>query len=152
MDGSSDKLKMCQQENILPTLWLAIDEISMAMLHILALLSQVCGKVQPHNGNVDPTIPFRSINILLLGDFHLFEPVGQKLTALYSKPKLGKAEKKSAVLRRNLLYAQFETIMTLMQQMRITDEKWMKILQRAQKGDCSKLDLGEIRSLVLHDP
>jgi len=47
---------------------------------------------------------------------------------------------------------QFETVINLCQQMRMTDETWIGILQRAREGDCSELDIQEIRKLILTNP
>jgi len=47
---------------------------------------------------------------------------------------------------------QFETVINLCQQMRMTDQTWIGILQRAREGDCSELDIKEIRKLILTNP
>ena len=47
------------------------------------------------------------------------------------------------------IYVQFETVVTLTEQMRITDNVWRQILECSRVGDCTKDDLQEIRKLVL---
>jgi hypothetical protein len=47
------------------------------------------------------------------------------------------------------IYRQFDTVIKLHRQNRITDPIWNEILQRARTGTCTSDDLQEIRSLVL---
>lgn len=88
--------------------------------------------------------PLAGLSALLLGDFHQFPPIGGRNRALYSQnPQSSKSQ-----LGRNL-FLQFETVVELRQQMRVTDVVWDNILQRARNGACTYEDLAEIRRLVL---
>ena len=151
MDKSSKKLKQRREDNISSTLWLAVDEISMMTTTLMALAHQVCGRVRNGDGRIDSTTPFGGLNVILLGDFHQFAPVGNPREALYRRAQPGRTEKKTAVVGRNL-YSQFDTVITLTEQRRITDPQWMDILQRARTGDCTKEDLREIRKLIITNP
>jgi hypothetical protein len=50
------------------------------------------------------------------------------------------------------IYTQFETVINLTEQKRITDKVWMDILQRSRVGECTSNDLKEIRKLIITDP
>jgi hypothetical protein len=49
------------------------------------------------------------------------------------------------------LYLQFQTVVLLNWQMRITNNHWTHILHRARTGDCSADDINTIQQLVLTD-
>ena len=136
-----------RQDNIEHKEWLAIDEISMLMTDLLMLTSQVTGFVKTGNGRADATVPFGGMNVILLGDFHQF-PVANSRASLYASPSVSSKETTTRVLGRNI-YVQFETVVTLTEQMRITDNVWRQILDHSRMGDCTKDNLQEIRKLVL---
>ncbi|KAG2750955.1 hypothetical protein P692DRAFT_20727611 [Suillus brevipes Sb2] len=82
--------------------------------------------------------------VVVLGDFHQFPPVAGHNRALYSqRPTSNKCQ-----LGRNI-YTEFNTVINLSQQIRITDPVWLDILGRARIGACTSEDLSEIRRLVL---
>jgi hypothetical protein len=85
-DDSQKHVKVRRKKNILPPLWLAIDEVGMCTLNLLTLLSQVAGKVKVDDGKANTTVPFGGLNVLIMGDFHQFPPVGSPHVALYRKP------------------------------------------------------------------
>ena len=151
MDSSSKAMKQRRKENIEPPLWLAVDEVSMMTTSIMTLVSQVSGRVRNGNGAMDSTVPFGGLNLILLGDFHQFEPVANTRSSLYSRPRSDQKEKLTSVIGRNL-WSQFDTIITLTEQKRIIDAGWMETLNRSRTGDCTKEDLHEIRKLVLTNP
>lgn len=151
MDKSSKAIKQRREENIGPIGWVAIDEVSMMTTSQMALMSQVAGKVRNGDSSINSTVPFGGLNVILLVDFHQFEPVGNPHESLYSQPRPGRTEKQLSVIGRNL-YSQFDTVVTLTEQRRITDLSWEKTLWRARTGDCTREDLHEIRKLVLTNP
>jgi hypothetical protein len=90
------------------------------------------------------TLPFGGLSVLIAGDFHQFPPVGNINRALYSQfPNTSCSQ-----LGKNI-YEQFITVVTLHQQMRIVDPVWDQLLQRARVGECTSIDLDEIRHLLL---
>lgn len=125
MDSSSKAIKQRREENIAPIEWLAVDEISMMTTSMMALISQVAGKVRNGNGAMDSTVPFGGLNLILIGDFHQFEPVANPRSSLYSQPRSDRKEKLTSVIGRNL-WAQFETVVTLTEQKRIIDPGWRR--------------------------
>ena len=148
--STSKDIKTRREQNIVNTLWLAIDEISMLTAETLTHTSQVTGFVKTGAGQIDSSILFGGMNVILLGDFHQFPPVANPRAALYSSPASSKSESSARLMGRNI-FSQFETVVTLTEQMRITDGEWMSILGRARTGDCSSSDLQKIRKLVLSD-
>ena len=136
------------QDNIEHKEWLAIDEISMLTTDLLTLTSQVTGFVKTGNGRANTTVPFGGMNIILLGDFHQFPPVANSRASLHVSPSISFKETTTRVMGCNI-YMQFETVVTLTEQMRIMDNVWRQILEHSRMGDCTKDDLQEIRKLVL---
>ena len=84
IDHSSVELKRRQEENICSTECLVINEISRVMTTVLSLMSQVAGRAH----NVDYTVPFGGLSMVLLEGFHQFSLVGNLQMSLYSLPKL----------------------------------------------------------------
>jgi len=146
-DNSSKTVKERRTKNISATEWLAVDESGMCTTDVLTLLSQVCGKVRAGDGSATSTAPFGGLNVLLMGDFHQFPPVGNSNAALYC-PALSR----NTSIVGKAIYLQFETVIMLVKQERITDYVWMHLLQRARIGECTKADVAEIRALVLSNP
>ena len=107
---------------------------------------KVCGHVKAGDGRADATIPFGSINVILFGDFHQFPLVRNVTGALYCNKN---TTKRASI--GHAIYQQFETVITLTEQMRIRDTRWMELLARAREGECTEEDLKIIKSLVLTD-
>ena len=146
-DNANKKIKERRKNNLCGLEWLAIDEAGMCTLDLLTLLSQVAGKSRIDNGTADSTVPFGGLNILLMGDFHQFPPVGNSNAALYCSPPA----RNTAVVGKSI-YLQFNTVIDLNHQKRITDTVWNGVLQKVRVGNCSREDLDEIRKLILTNP
>jgi hypothetical protein len=123
------------------------DEMGMCTLNLLALLSQVAGKARVDDGRADVTVPFGDLNVIMMGDFHQFLPVGASNAALYCPP----VARNTATVRK-AIYLQFETVIDLAQQWQITDEEWMNILARLRDGECTKQDIHKIHKLIITNP
>lgn len=142
----------------------AADEMSLLTTDLLYFLSQITSAFRATEGaftlniiniffeatdspGIPPqllTTPFAGLSAMILGDFHQFPPIAGHHRALYSQnPQSAKSQ-----LGRNI-YLQFDTVIQLKQQIRITDTIWNDILQRARIGACTSDDLSEIRRLVL---
>jgi len=146
-DSSGKEIRDCRVLNLVPASWIAIDESSMCTLDSLTLLSQVAGKVHVGEGVAMSTAPFGGLNVMLMGDFHQFPPVGNTNAALYSNPPV-----QNTAIVGKAIYLQFETVINLTQQWRITDFRWMEILENARQGECTREDIEEIRKLVIAKP
>ncbi|RDB26275.1 ATP-dependent DNA helicase pfh1 [Hypsizygus marmoreus] len=136
-----------RMKNIGCTRYLIIDEFSMLMKDILCMLSQILGEHFNDEDYASTTTPFGNVNIILCGDPHQFPPVRTAKAALYSKQH----SSKNHVVGRHL-YEQFDTVVNLSQQLRITDPRWMELLTRLRTGDCTEADLMLVRSLIVTDP
>ncbi|KAF4616631.1 hypothetical protein D9613_008796 [Agrocybe pediades] len=90
--------------------------------------------------------PFGGMHIILT--VHQFPPVGNKNAALYVERE---ADNTHAALGR-AIFKQFETVVILKQQNRVTDLGWTNILNRLRVGRCTEDDITEIRRLVLSNP
>lgn len=126
-NDSSKSLQDRRTANLKPPLWLAIDEIGMCTHDIFTLLSQVAGITRGDTPGADSTTPFGGLNMLLMGDFHQFPPVGASTSALYCTPQL-----RNTVSVGKNLYEQFETVINLTEQNHITDSVWSELLARAR--------------------
>jgi hypothetical protein len=116
----------------------------MCTVDLFTLLSQVCDKVRVGDTTAAAMVPFRGLNITILGNFHQFPPVGRRSSILYCN-----------TFTRNItvfgkgIYLQFQTVINLHKQERILDNTWRNILQQAQIGECTPYDLVEIQKLVM---
>lgn len=135
-----------RRANMASVLWLTIDEKSMLNCFQLSQLSQVMSIVRTGIFSVEPSIPFRGVNVALLSDFHQFPPIANSKNVLYNpSPEIHNAQ-----IGRTL-FEQFETVIHLDEQMRITDPIWDSILTRARTRECTANDLAEIELLVLEN-
>ena len=136
-----------RQDNFSNVLWLTIDKKSMLTTPNLLLLSKTIGVVRSGLQSTVPSIPLGGMSTILLGDFHQFPLISSKQNTLYctsvvkDNPQLGRA-----------LYKQFDIVIKLEEQMRITDQVWVDILWQSQTGDCTGEDISEIKRLVLLNP
>jgi hypothetical protein len=92
-------------------------------------------------------MPFGGLNVILLSDFHQFPPVGGQNVALYCEP----VQRNTATIGK-AIYLQFETVVILHEQKRITDIEWQVILDRSREGECTESDLQTIRKLIIMNP
>jgi len=146
-DNLGKDIKDCRIFNLLLPSWIAIDEVGMCTVDLITLLSQVAGKVHASDGSVDSTTPFRGLNMMLMGDFHQFPPVGNSKAALDSNP----LSRKTTIIGK-AIYTQFQTVINLTQQWHIRDSRWIEIIQNARQGECTQEDIEEIRKLVIARP
>jgi GTPase SAR1 family protein len=144
---SRKDIRARRDKNLGVPMWLAIDEMGMLTKDLMTYLSQVAGIVRTGDGRADSTIAIGGMNVLLMGDFHQFPPVGHSNASLYSSqnPRL------NCAIGENI-YNQFDTVIELVQQKRITDPVWLEVLQNVRMGDCTPENLSEIRRLVLTNP
>ena len=140
----SKEMGCWRKTNMSSILWLTVDEMSMLTALQLAWLSQVTSIICTGIFSTEPSIPFRGISIVLLGDLHQFPPIANTNREQYS-PSLSDH---TAHLSRTL-FEQFETVVCLEKQIRIWDPIWEDILMCTQTGECSADDLAEIDHLIL---
>ena len=125
--------------------YLIVDEFSMLTKQMLACVSEVVTSVAMNLGIGDDKLPFGGLNVILAGDPHQFPPVGNPTGALYVclPNEIGKG----AIGR--MIYEQFETVVTLEEQKRVTDAGWNDMLLRLREGACTLEDVQMVESLIL---
>ena len=128
--------------------FIIIDEISMADKVMLYCTSEIVGWAMGKEGKGSAEDPFGGANTILTGDFHQFPPVGNASGALYVDKK---DDSERAHIGRSI-FKQFDTVVILDKQKRVTDAKWSNILSRLQVGQCDHNDIEEIQKLVLTNP
>lgn len=132
--------------------FLIIDEISMVSKKLMAALSENIGRARAHLPDHSTPKPFGGLNVILFGDMHQFPPViGGVSSALFVPTRrcdIGDKKKKDAIKGRSI-YLQFETVVKLRKQVRIVDEKWRNLLQKARHGNCGADDIRYLRHLIL---
>jgi len=129
--------------NILSKRYLIVDEASMLTTDLITMTSQVTGQIHADNGMTDATIPFGGMNVII-GDFHQFPPVAKTTSTVYND-----TNKRMTAKIGRAIYLQFDTVVILQQQMRISDIGWMEILSRLREGECTEEDIKAIRQLVM---
>jgi len=124
-----------------------IDEISMVSRQMFTKLSGIISQAKAGDGTGTEE-PFGGLNVILVGDFHQFPPVTTKaLTALYW-PCNPEKDTNSNMLGRKL-YEQFDTVVRLKTQVRVTDPEWLDLLQHAWHGTCQESHITMLCHLVL---
>jgi PIF1-like helicase len=130
--------------------YLIIDEISMVSRDLLAKLSRIISKAKAH-GEISHDKPFGGVNVIIFGDLHQFPPVAGRNSAPLYWP-INQAMDTEDEMSGTVIYEQFQTVVKLRKQVRITDPRWQELLHRARSGDCTEEDLKLLRSLILTNP
>ena len=145
-----DEAKKKLQEFWREVRYLIVDEFSMLSRSFLATLSRnisigLEGASYAHQGH-----SFGGLNVILCGDLHQFPPVAcAKSEALYHPINLVKDSDASKIGRR--IYEEFSTVVTLREQMRVTDQEWRDFLVRLRYGRVQRGDLTMLRTLLLQN-
>ena len=149
LDRSSKASTEKRHANMRGKEFLIVDEVSMEDKSMAYCLSEIVGKSRAQEEKGRPHEPFGSMHVIKTGDFYQFPPVGNPTGALYvDRPD---KDNKQALLGREI-FLQFDTVVILDKQNRITDKTWMDIMRRARVGECNANDLHEIEKLVLSNP
>jgi len=127
--------------------YLIIDEISMVSRKMFAKLSRIISRAKEHQGKTTDE-PFGGLNVIVVGDFHQFPPVAAKPTAPLYCPCDAEKDSDIDMLGRKL-YEQFDQVVRLKTQVRVTDSEWLDLLQHVQYGSCTEAHLSMLRELVL---
>lgn len=130
--------------------YLVLDECSMFSRSFFAHLSRniSIGKT----GASDLDKPFGGINVILCGDFHQFPPVASAKNApLYHFELFDNHSRLDDALGREI-YEQFNIVVRLTEQVRVTDPVWLSFLRRLRNGEVSAEDVEMLRELVLTNP
>ena len=105
---------------------LRVDKMSLLITETLALLNKVLSIVRSMEVDVDETVLFSDLGMLLTGDFHQFPPIAQLKTLLFSsRPPTALAQVGQEI------FEQFKTVIELIEQKRISDPIWNAIIDCA---------------------
>ncbi|TFK78127.1 hypothetical protein K466DRAFT_457325, partial [Polyporus arcularius HHB13444] len=140
----SDEARTLLQESWRLRRYLIIDEYSMLSKSFLAvLLRNIAVGLEGREDN-----GLTSLNIILCGDLHQFPPVAVSPTEALFKPINLEHDPPDRMLGRKL-YEEFNTVVILKEQMRVTDPVWRDFLDHLRYGTVQKHHINMLRTLVL---
>lgn len=147
INKSSVQTQNKRKRNIEGKFFLIEDEVSMEDKTLSYDASKAVSQIKGgESGDSTAHNPYGGMHVIKFGDFHQFPPVGKTGAALYCEEKNN--ERPKAKLGREI-FLQFDTVVFLDEQVRVTDAAWSDILQRLRIGQCNEEDIEEIRSLVI---
>ena len=92
--------------------------------------------------------PFGGLNVILVGDFHQFPPIATKPSAALYWPCNPDKDTDKDMLGRKL-YEQFDMVVHLKTQVRVTDSEWLDLLQHVRHGNCKENHIAMLQQHVL---
>ena len=128
--------------------YLIIDEYSMQAKNFFALLSRNVSIAKEGSPESAHQKSFGGINVIICGDPHQFPPVARAIRdALFYPSDEFRDSHESQVGR--AIYEEFETVVVLKEQMRVTDNVWHEFLQHLRHGQVKEHHLKMLRKLVI---
>jgi hypothetical protein len=91
---------------------------------------------------------FGGINIILCGDLHQFPPVAESRREYLYRPNVLATDPLDCQIG-GAIYEEFDTIVILKQQMRVTDPIWHNLLTNLRNGEVQETDLHTLRELII---
>lgn len=131
--------------------YLIIDEMSMIGKTFLAKLSRNISIGKMLEGSAVSPQSFGGINVILCGDFHQFPPVAVSPSEALYVPGRPQSERTLCQLGR-AIYEEFQTVVILQEQMRVTDKIWLDFLNHLHMGRVQEQHMAMLRELVLTNP
>ena len=129
--------------------FLICDEVSMCTKQLKYRGSEIVTRVRATEGVGCASECFGGMDVIDFGDFHQFPPVGNYGATLYcDRPDTDNAH----ALKGRSIFLEYDHVVILREQMRITDEVWTGILSRLRVGECTEDDIKEVQKLVLTNP
>jgi hypothetical protein len=148
-DSSNNALKKRRMQNIGGCQFLICDEISMCTKQVKYRGSEIVSRVRALEGVGHGSESFGGMDIIDFGDFHQFPPVGNPSAALYcDRPDTDTAH----ALQGRSIFLEYDNVVILREQMRVTDDVWTGILSRLRVGECTEDDIKAVNGLVLTNP
>lgn len=149
VESTNQTTQKRRRQNIGGRQFLITDEISMCTKQIKYRGSEIVSKVRASEGVGNRSECFGGMDTMDSGDFHQFPPVGNPTAALYcDRPETDDAH----ALKGRSIFMEYDKVVILREQMRVTDEVWTGILSRLRVGDCTEDDINEVKKLVLSNP
>ena len=149
VDAGHQSIQRRRKQNIFGKQFLICDEVSMCTKQLKYRGSEIVTRVREAEGVGIASECFGGMDVIDFGDFHQFPPVGNPTAALYcERPDTDDAH----ALQGRSIFTEYDQVVILTEQMRITDDVWTGILSRLRVGECTESDMEEIQKLVLTDP
>jgi hypothetical protein len=149
VNSSNQSTQKRRKHNICGRQFLITDEVSMCTKQLKYRGSEIVSHVRGLEGIGNRSECFGGMDTIDFGDFHQFPPVGNPSAALYcDRPDTDDAHS----LKGRSIYLEYDKVVILREQMRVTDDVWTGILSRLRVGDCTEDDINEVRKLVLTNP
>lgn len=146
LEKANEKSKNKRKEHMAGKVALIIDEISMVTKLLFANASEAASYTRKKEGHENADLPFGGLHAILTGDFHQFPPIGGD--PLYST----KDAKDNKTIFGGEIYRQFDTVILLEEQNRVTDLVWTQLLARLREGACTPNDVLELEKLIISNP
>jgi hypothetical protein len=149
VETGSPSVRKRRKQNIGGRQFLICDEVSMCTKQLKYRGSEIVARVRAAEGEGTVSESFGGMDVIDFGDFHQFPPVGNPSAALYcDRPETDDAH----ALKGRSIFTEYDKVVILREQMRITDDVWTGILSRLRVGECTEDDIDEIQKLVLTNP
>jgi hypothetical protein len=147
--SNSQSTQKKRKQNICGRQFLITDEVSMCTKQLKYRGSEIVSAIRAAEGVGNRSECFGGMDTIDFGDFHQFPPVGNPTAALYcDRPYSDDAHG----LKGRSIFLEYDKVVILREQMRVTDDFWTEILSRLRIGDCTKNDIDEVQKLVLTNP
>ena len=148
----SDVVKRKLQDFWKNVRYLIIDEYSMLSKSFLKVLSRNISIGLEGSPMAKEGLSFGGLNVILCGDLHQFPPVAcAKAEALYYPNNPAKDSLDMQIGRR--IYEEFNTVVILKEQMRVSDKPWREFLDHLRHGCVEVRHLQMLRKLLVqHRP
>ncbi|KIK14205.1 hypothetical protein PISMIDRAFT_17458 [Pisolithus microcarpus 441] len=125
--------------------------MSMLGKTFLARLSHNIAIAKMTEGGIPSSDSFGGVSVIMCGNFHQFPPVAVGASEPLYVP--GNAQRDSTLSQvGRAIYEEFQTVVTLKQQIRVTDEVWRDFLRHLRMGRVQQHHLEMLRTLVLTNP
>ena len=121
-----------------------VDEMSMLVKDFFALLSRNASRGKRDLNNSS----FGGVNVVILGDFHQFPPVARSIQDALYYPSNVETDSLQSQIGRSI-YEEFQTVVTLKEQKRVSDPIWLRFLRHLRTGQVCDEDLKMLRSMPL---
>ena len=125
-----------------------VDEVSMIGCIHLNKISKCLTSAKHAN----PDLPFGGVDVIFLGDFMQFPPIGDyPLYSDWDDDNVTAPKTKSEIERRlgQNLWRQVNRIVLLDEQMRVTDRQYQDLLNRLREGECTDSDFEMLNKRVV---
>ncbi|KAF5389044.1 hypothetical protein D9757_004877 [Collybiopsis confluens] len=143
----SETMKKKMQERWRQWRYLIIDKYSMISKTIFAKLSRNVGISVEGLTHANRNDSFGGINVIIVGDLHQFEPVVcGRHDALYYPTQNSDTELMKIGRE---IYEDFDTVVIVKEQRRVSDEVWRDFLRRLRQGVVQEGDLAMLKKLVI---